>query len=152
MVPYHTNSYCFHTGYQVCKLIDLFIGAFAKFRKVTVSLVISVRPHGKNVAPTGRFFVNFILGTAVKINCVWKWTKLPRALHENLSTFTVSELYRKSKYILDVRYNVFEPRVFYEILRSTKNTAGTDKSWLSKIVRNKEDLFCKLRNKDKNTK
>ena len=64
--------------------------------------------------------------------------------------YSLSELYIKSKYTFGVRYIVFEHRVFYELLRSTKNKAGTDKSGLSKIVRNKEDSFCKLRNKDKN--
>jgi len=51
----HTNSYCLHTGYQVCKLIDRFIGAFAKFRKVTVSLAMSVRQHGTTWPPLDGF-------------------------------------------------------------------------------------------------
>jgi len=52
---YHTTSYCFRTGYQVCKPIDRFIRAFAKFRKVTDSLVMSVRPHGTTWPPLEGF-------------------------------------------------------------------------------------------------
>jgi len=42
-------------------MLPSFLRAFAKFRKVTVSFVMSVRPsvraHGNNSAPTGRIFM-----------------------------------------------------------------------------------------------
>jgi hypothetical protein len=38
---------------------ESFVGGLAKLRKATISFVISGRPHGNNLAPTGRIFVKF---------------------------------------------------------------------------------------------
>ena len=152
MVPYHTSSYCFHTGCQICKLIDRFIRAFAKFWKVTVSLVIYVCTHETTWSPLEGFSYSLYWGLLWKLTVFKSGQNYPEHYMKTLVRlpYFLSELYRKPKYTFGVRYIVFEPRVFYEIFRSTKNTTGTDKSWLSEIVRNKEDSFCKLRNKDKN--
>jgi hypothetical protein len=47
-------------SYAIYDYLFKFLGAFAKFRKATISFVLSVRPSTwKNSAPTGRIFMKF---------------------------------------------------------------------------------------------
>jgi hypothetical protein len=47
--------------YLYTTLTGFFLGAFAKLRKATVSLVMSVRPYGINSAPHGSIFMKFYI-------------------------------------------------------------------------------------------
>ena len=46
---------------------EQFLGAFAKLRKATTSLAMSVRPHGKTRLPLDGFLRNFIFEYFSKI-------------------------------------------------------------------------------------
>jgi hypothetical protein len=39
---------------------DVFLGAFTKLQKATVTFVVCVRPHGRNWLPLDGFSINFI--------------------------------------------------------------------------------------------
>ena len=73
------NGYCTHFGHQtklnpngtaimkelislcMCAFVSRYIfGAFAKLRKVTISLVVSVLPHDKTRLPLEGFSLNLI--------------------------------------------------------------------------------------------
>ena len=49
-----------HTNFTLCGVVDPFFGAFAKLRKATISLVMSVCPHGTILLPMDGFWLNLI--------------------------------------------------------------------------------------------
>jgi len=56
---------------EVTLVIRLFLGAFAKLQKATISLVVSVRPtEWSNSAPTRRIFMKY--DTSVFFENMWR--------------------------------------------------------------------------------
>jgi len=61
-----------------------FLSAFAKFRKATVSFVMSVRQHGTTLLPLAGFSWNLVLEFSKIVEKIQIWLKLTRitgALH-----------------------------------------------------------------------
>ena len=75
----------------------LFLGAFAKLRKTTVSFSMSVHPsvcpHGTTRLPLGGFSWNFIFGYFSKVSrkfrCHLNLTRITATLHEDRYTFLI---------------------------------------------------------------
>ena len=77
--------------------IDLFLGAFAKFKNSTISFVMSVCPSGRpsacnNSAPTARILLKLGICSSFenlsrKLKFHWSSTKITGTLHENVFTF-----------------------------------------------------------------
>jgi len=68
----------------ICVLTNVFLGAFAKWRKATFSFVISVHLTPWNIsAPTGWIFMKFYIWVLF-----WKSVKL-QVLHEDQFTFLI---------------------------------------------------------------
>jgi len=73
----------------------IFLGAFPKLRKATISFVMSVSPSVRNVTPTGWNFMKFDIwvffeNMSRKLTCHWNLIRIKGTSHEDQCTSLIT--------------------------------------------------------------